>query len=257
MHATIRAYWFPKAGNGASDYEDAFWPRKPHDQTSPTIRLAVGDGATETSFSALWARLLVRSYGLGHLSPEDLSGRLPALQGRWLRLVGKEPLPWYAEAKLRDGAFSSLMGLTIEDDPGEDGSQGRWEAMAVGDSCLFQVRGEELVASFPLERAEQFDSRPTLISSVPSGNAGLDEALRVARGVCRIGDVFYLMTDALACWFLRRLELRDGDPFYYLNQIEDDSTFEEIVRTQREDRLEDGQRLLRNDDVTIVRCRID
>lgn len=257
MQATIRAYRLPKAGNSAADYEDAYWPRRPSERSSSPVRLAVGDGATEASFSALWARLLVRGYGLGNLSPEQLFERLPALQDRWRRLVGKEPLPWYAEAKLRDGAFSSLIGLTIQDGPDEDGSQGCWKAMAIGDSCLFQVRGEDLVASFPLQRAEQFDSRPSLVSSVPSGNTGIAEALQVTSGGCRAGDVFYLMTDALACWFLSRLELRDGDPFSFLNQVEDDSVFEDVIRTQREGRLEGGRRLLKNDDVTLVRCRID
>src|SRR5262245_8631858 len=104
MHATIRAFWLPKAGNSPSDYEDAYWPRKPFDSTTFPIRLAIGDGATEASFSALWARLLVRDYGLGYLSPSSLSERLASLQARWWRRVGKEPLPWYAEQKLRHGA---------------------------------------------------------------------------------------------------------------------------------------------------------
>lgn len=256
MNATIRAYWLPKAGNSATDYEDASWPRKPLDRTSPTIRLSVGDGATEASFSALWARLLVRSYGSGRLTPGRLRESLPALQARWRNLVGKGPLPWYAEEKLLDGAFSSLAGLTIKDDPGRDRSHGRWEAMAVGDSCLFQVRGDELVARFPLERAEQFDSRPTLISSVPSRNSGLDEALRFTDGVCRVGDVFYLMTDALACWFLRRWELR-SDPLFFLDEIRCQAHFERLIDEQRSDSAEDGTRLLKNDDVTLVRCQIE
>jgi len=108
MHAKIQTFWLPKAGNKPSEYEDAFWPRKPLDRTAPPIRLAVGDGATETSFSALWARLLVRDYGIGYLTAGSLLERLPRLQDLWWRRVSKDPLPWYAEEKLRDGAFSSL-----------------------------------------------------------------------------------------------------------------------------------------------------
>jgi hypothetical protein len=257
MQATIRAYFLPKAGNSDSDYEDAFWPRKPSRQSASMIRLAVGDGATEASFSALWARLLVRDYGLGRLTSGRLPERLAALQRRWRQRVGKEPLPWYAEAKLRDGAFSSLMGLTLEDGPAGDGSPGRWEAMAIGDSCLFHVRGEILVASFPLERSEQFDSRPALVSSVADRNAVVLDAIEVARGEWEVGDIFYLMTDAMACWFLRRVELRDGDPLYFLNQVRDQSAFEEVVGQQRADRTDDGLPMLKNDDVTLVRCSID
>src|SRR4051812_45209913 len=122
MHASIRAFWLPKVGNSPSEYEDAFWPRKPFDANSTHIRLAVGDGATEASFSKLWARQLVRAYGNGVLTPDSISGGLAGLQTLWGRLVGREPLPWYAEEKLRDGAFSSLVGLTIEDDATSEGS---------------------------------------------------------------------------------------------------------------------------------------
>ena len=182
MHATIQAFWLPKAGNSESEYEDAFWPRRATDQTSAPIRLAIGDGATEASFSALWARLLVREYGLGHLSPGSLMGRLPALQSRWRRSLGKKPLPWYAAEKLRQGAFSSLLGLTLEADTRLHGSRGCWRAMAIGDSCLFQVRGEELIARFPLDRTDLFDNRPVLVSSLPTGNVDIDHALGVTGG---------------------------------------------------------------------------
>src|SRR5262245_31431960 len=132
MHAKIQTFWLPKAGNMSSDYEDAFWPPKALDHTAPPIRLAVGDGATETSFSALWARMLVRGYGKGYLTAGSLSERLPRLQGLWRRRVSKDPLPWYAEEKMRDGAFSSLVGLTIQADPDAHAASGHWEAFAIG-----------------------------------------------------------------------------------------------------------------------------
>lgn len=257
MHATIRAFWLPKAGNSASDYEDAFWPRKPLDQTSHSIRMAVGDGATETSFSAHWARLLVRDYGSGRLTPGSIGVRLPSLQRRWRRQVGKRPLPWYAEAKLSDGAFSSLAGLTVEDERCETNSDGRWEAMVIGDSCLFQIRDMRMITSFPLGRSEEFDSRPSLIPSVESSHSRLDDDLRAVGGRCRPGDLFYLMTDALACWLLWMLEGDEGNILNSLDQIQTQADFEEIVRDQRKIRLSDGTSPLKNDDVTLLRCRID
>jgi hypothetical protein len=253
MHAVIRAFRLPKAGNSPSDFEDAFWPRKPLDSNSLPIRLAIADGATEASFSALWARLLVREYGLGHLSPRSLSESVAGIQSRWRRLVGREPLPWYAEEKLRDGAFSSLLGLTIGREFRGDESEGPWEAFAIGDSCLFQVRDGELIARFPLDQAELFDNRPVLVSTVASRNGRLDEALRVADGQWVNGDVFYLMTDALACWFLRRWELR-SNPLFFLNEVQTQADFERLVDEQRADSTDDGARMLKNDDVTLVRC---
>ena len=257
MHVTIRVFDTPKAGNSPSDYEDAYWPRKPFDGTMTPVRLAVGDGATETSFSALWAKMLVVEYGLGHLTAESFFERLPLLQGRWRHIVGKKPLPWYAEEKLRAGAFSSLVGLTIEDDPVAQGSSGTWEALAVGDSCCFQTRGEKLIAAFPLARAEQFDSRPLLISSVRAGNRGLEGALRKEAGRWKSGDVFYLMTDALACWFLRCGEILGGDPLDHMSKLRKGPDFKRLIMERRSDPTDHGQPKLRNDDVTLVRCCIN
>src|SRR6516162_536658 len=109
MHCTIQAFWLPKAGHSLSDYEDAFWPKKSFDGNSTSVRLAVGDGATETSFAAVWAKLLVRAYSVGDLLTGTLPEKLPQLQDRWRRIVGRKQLPWYAEEKLRFGAFSTLL----------------------------------------------------------------------------------------------------------------------------------------------------
>src|SRR4051812_29570559 len=54
--------WLPKAGNSVEEYEDA-WATSPDDESSPgQFVCAVTDGATETSFAGLWARLLAEAY---------------------------------------------------------------------------------------------------------------------------------------------------------------------------------------------------
>lgn len=257
MHATIRAFWLPKAGNSPEEYEDAFWPTEFEGLMPLPVRLAVGDGATETSFSASWARLLVEDYGMGHLTDEMLRERLPLLRDRWKESVSRESLPWYAEEKLRAGAFSSLVGLTIWPGSEAESVGGGWKAMAIGDSCLFQVRGDKLISAFPLDRTDQFDNRPILIPSGSVGDEGLRAAVRVMEGDWEAGDIFYLMSDALACWFLRRWELPDGDPLFFMEQLREAPDFDGLVREQRADEREDGQPMLRNDDVTLVRCRIE
>jgi hypothetical protein len=67
MHVVTEAFWLPKAGNTLEEYEDAFWPRKSMDRSLSMFRCAVADGATETSFSRVWAQTLVRAYCRGHL----------------------------------------------------------------------------------------------------------------------------------------------------------------------------------------------
>ena len=56
MITSATAWWAPKSGNTASEYEDAY-AVKPE-----ALRFAVADGASETSFARQWAELLVEGF---------------------------------------------------------------------------------------------------------------------------------------------------------------------------------------------------
>src|SRR5262249_61547162 len=77
------------------------------------------------------------------------------------------PRPWYMEEALsRGGAFAPFLGLVLEPNP--DGpAPWKWQAHAVGDSCLFLVRRGEPVLSFPLAHSAEFGSTPRLVGSRP------------------------------------------------------------------------------------------
>ena len=249
-----RVFWMPKAGNSPAEYEDAFWPRQGRFFESGPIRLAVADGATETSFSGLWARLLVASYGHGRLTDEAAVDELRRIRRVWRRAVGQRPLPWYAEEKLRSGAFSSLAGLTISA-PGEDSEDtGDWQATALGYSCVVQVRRSDFVCSFPFSHSDEFNSRPRLVSSLDQDDA-VDLAANTISGRWQAGDVFYLMTDALACWCLRGVEVKEP-VFERLDALRTQAEFETFVTELRSTIDVEGKPPLKNDDVTLVRCAI-
>jgi hypothetical protein len=235
---------FPKAGSSEDEYEDALWPEVDKQIHARTSQYAIADGATESSFSGLWARILVRAFCKGKLH-EDLNvEELSRLQAAWFEEVSSLNLPWYAEEKLRDGAFSSLLGVKIEDDSWTDANTQpvTWKAMSVGDSCLFHVRDDKLVKSFPYERSDDFNSRPALIASMPSFNRHLSDFRRLCSGTFEIGDKLYLMTDALACWFLTQYEA-GGKPW----TIKKRGWYAESwVRGLRQ------KKQIRNDDVTLM-----
>jgi hypothetical protein len=249
-----QVFWMPKAGNTLAEYEDAFWPRYELIRESGPVRLAVADGATETSFSGLWARLLVSSFGRGRLMPDSFPAEIQRIRRVWRHAVGQKPLPWYAEEKLRSGAFSSLLGLTLLAPEIPVESTGEWQATAIGDSCLLQARHGALVCSFPFSHSDEFNSRPRLLSSL-DGDDSADLALANVSGRWQAGDSFYLMTDALAAWSLRRLESND-DVFERLNSLQIQTDFESLVEQLRSTRDGDGVPLLKNDDVSLVRCTI-
>jgi hypothetical protein len=240
MQISLRIFWLPKRGNTAEEYEDAYWPTEPVDFASECFRFAVADGATETSFAGAWAKVLARAYCRDQLSEKKIRRLLPRLEKEWQVSIGNGSLPWYAEQKLSQGAFATLLGLTL--------SNGGWSSTAIGDSCLFQVRGRHTIASFPLTRSDEFNNRPTLMSSNRE-NWG-EELARVVRtqGLWEPADIFYLMTDAIACWFLRAHE-KGEEPSAVLEGLEGGEAFGEWVGSLRD------ARSIRNDDVTVLRVR--
>lgn len=244
MHVNARAFWAPKAGNRVEEYEDAFWPVRGMNRTGARFRFAIADGATETSYSALWAQLLVRSFGAGSLRPGQFDASLRQEQARWRSAVSSKPLPWYAEAKVLDGAYAALLGLELH---GPETGMMTWQALSVGDCCLMHMRGDALLASFPATDAAFFTSRPYLLSSNPGPNGALTEQLRHTGGACMPGDRFFLMTDALAQWFLHAA-VAGKAPWRTCRAVTQGGArrFGALVEELR------NQHGLRNDDVTLL-----
>jgi protein phosphatase 2C-like protein len=190
-----RSFTLHKDGNQPDEYEDAC-------AGQPKVgRFAVADGASESSFASLWAKLLVEGF-IAARGRTTLNWLLP-LQKRWAEAVDHLELDWFGEEKREQGAFATFLGLILQK---PQGAEGRWRAVAVGDCCLFQVRQESVLASFPVQRAADFGNRPPLLCSrAVGGRDGLAQAKR-AVGKWQKGDRFFLMTDALAQWFFQRHE---------------------------------------------------
>jgi len=220
-------------------------------KTARIFRFAVADGATETSFSGIWAKQLVRAYCKGLLDGPEFPEHVRSLREQWKKVVSRKPLPWYGEEKLRSGAFAAIAGLILEQT--DLTGQGTWTAMAVGDSCVFHLRGTKVLECFPLQKSEDFNNSPRLLASKTIvGEAELLE-LPAVSGVWLAGDTFYLMTDAIACWFLKQAETSKTPPARELGDLTDGNAnpFQAWLRALRET----GH--LRNDDITILRVEIE
>jgi hypothetical protein len=204
-------------------------------------RFAVADGASESTHAGLWARLLVEGFvAAGEAEP---AAWLPAVQERWAAAlppkIGEQELPWFLEASQRQGAFATFLGIQVD----ERG----WQALAVGDSCLFQVRGDGLVQAFPVNCTADFGNAPWLLGSrMQAGNLANGQGRR-HRGEWQPGDRLWLMTDALAQWFLAEAEA-GRKPWQALVRIlaEGPAAFAGWVEDMR------GLRRLKNDDVTVL-----
>lgn len=156
------------------------------------------------------------------------------------------PIQWYEEPGLARGAFSTLIVTDVF--RARDG-QRRWKAAAIGDSCLFLVRDEHLVVSFPVEDPEQFTSRPSLL---PSRSAAADLVMRNMAHCAsewEPGDSFYITTDALAAWFLRA-DQRGERPWEILRDLE---TSDSVMDFEDWVNLERSRGELKDDDTTLIR----
>ncbi|HDN27997.1 MAG TPA: hypothetical protein ENG03_13080 [Thioploca sp.] len=117
--------------------------------------------------------------------------------------------------------------------------------MAIGDSCLFHIRGDKLENGFPIAHSEQFNNRPLLLSSVAAPNENIAQHLVYKQTLSlQRGDEFYLMTDALACWFLQMSE-KKRQPWRTMRSLKQ-SDFEQWIAKLR------NTKALRNDDVTLL-----
>lgn len=240
MRIAFNTFWLQKAGNQIEEYEDAYAPISLDEGEYPEFLCAVADGATETSFSGLWAKILVDAFVEKRFSHFD-QGSIQELSHSWRSQIAErthgKPLSWYAEEKLRNGAYASLMGLHIKQD-------GWWSAVCVGDSCLFQLCPARGVRAFPYTDPMQFNNRPMLISTNSVSNAQVTS--KVARGKWKEGDCFLLMTDALAHYFMLDKRMKSK----LVPSILDQDEFEKIIDDARQ------ARACRNDDVTLVKVCI-
>ncbi len=196
--APLRWRWLsvPKRGHRPEENEDAAAG------DGGRGRFAVADGATESAFAGDWSRLLAEAFVRDSIMDRGWPEWLPSVRQQWLDTVGGHELPWYLEEKFEQGAFATLLGVDLARAP--TGGGWDWRAVAVGDCCLFHLRGNELVCSFPLDASMDFNTTPSLIGSRP-GDFPRDQR---AKGRARPGDKFLLISDAMAQWALRRHEER-------------------------------------------------
>jgi|688.fasta_scaffold697985_1 hypothetical protein len=265
MRVTCTTLSLPKHGNAPDEYEDAAFPLSfDADEDLQEFRCAVADGATETSFSKLWANLLVS----GFVDKEPL----PDSRKKWQEQIPSTDQPWYVEEKAQSGAYAALACLTLLADS-------TWSGEAVGDSCLLQIRDDHIIFSFPLKAAEDFNNRPALVCSKEDSSTEIEPKREVSQW--QSGDKFLLLTDAIAHWLLGATEAEAATESEAETEAKAEAEAEaaESVKAQaavvrlltleNEEQLlafateqraligDDGRPKLHNDDITIMKVEIN
>lgn len=276
----VVAFRWQKGGSPAEEYEDAFtvndagmddgeregerdgqgnvenWDLANHPNT---LRIAVADGATESMLSGSWARTLVKEFTD---SEDDMRSCLDRALDSWpgwlqryktKREEDEKPIAWYEEPGLARGAHATLLVAEFVLDPNSlpNRQSGTWTAVAIGDSCLFQVSDERLNCAFPLITSVDFNTSPALVHTAVEDRTLLDKHSRTRSGTWTSGDIFFLCTDALAEWFLSTSE-NDSRPWETWRDFSSGpQDFYEWVQVERQA----GR--LKNDDVTLLNVQFE
>lgn len=238
-----RCYWTPKHASHVEDWKDACAV------SERSGRLAVADGASNRSFAShQWARHLVQRFIAS--PPPAFVTDLPyewidAAAGAWLarRNDAGDSL---TRAAFDEGSFATLLGLQVL--PGEARGAAVWDAIAVGDTCLFHIRDDRLLEAFPIADPDSFNDRPALVASTGSERQHHLKGASRATGVAQRGDYLVVTTDALAQWSLATGRF-DPRVWRLLCRVQQ----EELQRLVGDAR---SARSMTPDDVTLARCRV-
>lgn len=186
----------PKAGCSPQENEDSA------EANSRSGRFAISDGASTAARSEVWSEILTSAFVFERKDPFE-STVLSELRTRWWDRVHSDSLPWFAQSKLLEGSAATFLSLTVHN--------GRFRVTAVGDSCVFHIRGEEIIARGPLDCSADFTRFPALLTTRPDTTAA-DEEVWSKEGEYHAGDVFILATDAAAKYILRWHEQKNIIP---------------------------------------------
>lgn len=265
----IACYSLPKIGEKAQSSQD----RYAHDREVSLIALA--DGAGSSLHPRKWAEILTTAFCESATDPiapirRDCPSWLAPLQEQWRqyyleRLQAPKRNWWEGGSQLKSHGSSTFLGLWLpgspetiaatEPSPGEetdatadvDPAPGLpWQAVAVGDSCLFQwERQGDRLRAFPLDTAASFKSTTPCLASLPDYPSAPPQ---FATGSYAPGDRFLLATDALAKWILgdREAQGQQWQELFALKTQEEFATF--VARLRQE-------KAIANDDTTALVIR--
>jgi hypothetical protein len=169
-------------------------------------RFSVSDGVSKSFFPKVWSEILVSQF----VDRTDLKERelIKVCQAEWQKrideLVSLPNTKWFTKSQYnrKDPALATFVGLQFFE------KEKKWSASALGDSFLFFVPNDfkdyqkELVKLSSKSEPIVFDNFPDYLTSIGESHKGRPKE---ESGKLRNGT-FYLMTDALAEWFINEGE---------------------------------------------------
>ena len=200
-----RQFTTSKLGHAPGECEDAIGINL------VALRFVVADGATEAFDSGRWARQLAAGWvERSELLESETFWEWIGQQGTLLTQAWSDiQLSWYAEEKARAGSFAAFVGIEL------DLAASVWRGIALGDSCLFHFRNNQLLASLPDVTENSFTSNPVLAPSLTALQTNALKSVVSRSGELIREDVLILCSDALAAWLTEKSEYAEIIKFVF------------------------------------------
>ncbi len=231
-------FTLPKDGNRDFECEDSV------SANPSTGRYAIADGASDSIGSRRWSKLLTRAWTTCDAGPrhlESLADGAAVLGDRFQARWADKPAPWYLAEKARSGSFAAFLGVRL--------TMTTWEAVALGDCCLFHEQAHELQCAFPIDDPADFSNSPILVPSNHQQYESVASQVAYRQGHWSPGAVLTLMSDAVAAWYLRERTAKSRKATLFSSFVTDRDV--ECLRDMISD--ERISRHMRNDDVAVMR----
>jgi hypothetical protein len=205
-------------------------------------RFSISDGVSRSFFPKIWSEILVTQY----VERTDLKENelIKVCQNEWQErideIVSLPDTKWFTKTQYnrKDPALATFVGLQFFE------KEKKWTSTTRGDSFLFFVPTDykdyhkDLVKLSSKAEPIVFDNFPDYLTSIGESHRGRS---KVKYGNLRNGT-FYLMTDALAEWFINEGKNAPEKIKYWKSQAE----FERFISQEID------KNLLTNDDCAIL-----
>lgn len=222
MEISIKGYITSKKSELYSDCADSYAVN------TEFHKFAISDGVSKSYFPKIWSDKLVHQYVSKKDWKDDefTAESQKEWQSKINEIVSQPETKWFTKAQYdrKDSALATFVGLQFLEE------QGKWIAQALGDSFLFFVAKDTLKIEKQLSSKQEpikFDNFPDYLSSIGDSHKGEKNSVK---GEKMKEGTFFLMTDALAEWFLKDTEMAIDKLSHIHNQeqflvtIEDERT---------------------------------
>lgn len=212
-------------------------------------KFAISDGVSKSFFPKIWADVLVNKWV--DSKEFDEAQFILDCQKDWLKqvaeIVNKPNAKWFTKNAFnrKEPGLATFVGLRFY----KKKKEWFWKADALGDSFLFFVPknsknfSKECIVLSSIKEPIIFDNFPDYLSSLGNNHKG--EKQKKENPLT--SGTFYLMTDALAEWFLAEKEDAIGKISVWQNQKD----FEHFVDEERHNKK------LGNDDTAFLSIKIE